>query len=94
MFDKNNLKNFIQHAKNMQNTISKIQEKIASIEAIGTSGAGLVKVFMNGLYNCKRVKIHASLLKDNKEILEDLIAAAFNDGVQRINEIQKNNLKK
>lgn len=53
------------------------------------SGAGLVKVTINGAHNCRRVEIDPSLLEDDKEMLEDLVAAAFNDAARRIEETQK-----
>ena len=55
----------------------------------GESGAGLVKVTINGAHNCRRIEIDPSLMEDDKEMLEDLIAAAFNDAARRIEETQK-----
>ncbi|MGL4545750.1 MAG: YbaB/EbfC family nucleoid-associated protein, partial [Plesiomonas sp.] len=55
----------------------------------GESGAGLVKVTINGAHNCRRIDIDSSLMEDDKEMLEDLIAAAFNDAARRIEETQK-----
>ncbi|UDG80771.1 Nucleoid-associated protein YbaB [Candidatus Hartigia pinicola] len=89
MFSKNSLGNMMQQAQKMQKTMQKVQEEIANLEATGESGAGLVKVTVNGSYNCRRVKIDSSLLEDDKDMLEDLIAAAFNDAARRIEEIQK-----
>lgn len=59
--------------------MQKMQEEIAQLEVTGESGAGLVKVTINGAHNCRRVEIDPSLLEDDKEMLEDLVAAAFND---------------
>ena len=55
----------------------------------GESGAGLVKITINGAHNCRRIEIDPSLMEDDKEMLEDLIAAAFNDAVRRAEELQK-----
>ena len=69
--------------------MQKMQEEIAQLEVTGESGAGLVKVTINGAHNCRRVEIDPSLLEDDKEMLEDLVAAAFNDAARRIEETQK-----
>ncbi len=67
----------------MQKQMQKMQEDLQSAEVVGESGAGLVKVILNGRHDCKRVTIDPSLFAEDREILEDLIAAAFNDGVQK-----------
>ena len=69
-------------------TFSK-KEEIAQLEVTGESGAGLVKITINGAHNCRRIEIDPSLMEDDKEMLEDLIAAAFNDAVRRAEELQK-----
>ena len=66
-----------------------MQEEIAQLEVTGESGAGLVKITINGAHNCRRIEIDPSLMEDDKEMLEDLIAAAFNDAVRRAEELQK-----
>ena len=66
-----------------------MQEEIAQLEVTGESGAGLVKITINGAHNCRRIDIDPSLMEDDKEMLEDLIAAAFNDAVRRAEELQK-----
>lgn len=66
-----------------------MQEEIAQLEVTGESGAGLVKITINGAHNCRRVEIDPSLMEDDKDMLEDLIAAAFNDAVRRAEELQK-----
>ena len=73
----------------MQERMQKMQEEIAQLEVTGESGAGLVKITINGAHNCRRIEIDPSLLEDDKEMLEDLIAAAFNDAVRRAEEMQK-----
>ncbi|NPE72083.1 YbaB/EbfC family nucleoid-associated protein, partial [Dickeya dadantii] len=72
-----------------QEKMQKAQEEIANLEVTGESGAGLVKVTINGAHNCRRVEIDPSLMEDDKEMLEDLIAAAFNDAARRIAEVQQ-----
>ncbi len=89
MFGKGGLGNLMKQAQQMQKKMQKMQEEIAQLEVTGESGAGLVKVTINGAHNCRRVEIDPSLLEDDKEMLEDLVAAAFNDAARRIEETQK-----
>jgi nucleoid-associated protein EbfC len=87
---KGGLGNLMKQAQQMQERMQKAQEEIANIEVTGESGAGMVKVTINGSHSCRRVEIDPSLLvEDEKEMLEDLIAAAFNDANRRIEEAQK-----
>nr|CBA71684.1 conserved hypothetical protein [Arsenophonus nasoniae] len=79
----------MKQAQQMQEKMQKVQEEIANMEVTGESGAGLVKVTINGAHNCRRVEIDPSLMADDKDMLEDLIAAAFNDAARRIEEAQK-----
>ena len=79
---KGGLGNLMKQAQQMQEKMQKMQEEIAQLEVTGESGAGLVKVTINGAHNCRRVEIDPSLL-------EDLVAAAFNDAARRIEETQK-----
>jgi hypothetical protein len=67
----------------MQDNLRKAQEELALIEVEGQAGAGLVKVTMTCRHDVKRVSIDPSLLADDKDMLEDLVAAAFNDGIRR-----------
>ncbi len=83
---KGGLGNLMKQAQQMQEKMQKMQEEIAQLEVTGESGAGLVKVTINGAHNCRRVEIDPSLLEDDKEMLEDLVAAAFNDAARRIEE--------
>ena len=75
--------------KQINEKMQKMQEEIAQLEVTGESGAGLVKITINGAHNCRRIDIDPSLMEDDKEMLEDLIAAAFNDAVRRAEELQK-----
>lgn len=79
----------MKQAQEMQEKVQKAQEEIARAEVTGESGAGLVKVTMTGRHDVKAVNIDGSLMSEDKEILEDLIAAAVNDAVRRIESSQK-----
>ena len=81
---KGGLGNLMKQAQMMQENMKKAQEQIAAMEVEGQSGAGMVKVLMNGRHDVKRVTIDPSLMSDDKEMLEDLIAAAVNDAVRKI----------
>lgn len=88
MFGKGEMSHLMKQAQQMQENMQRIQEEIAKLEVTGESGAGLVKITINGAHNCRHVNIDSSLCNDDKEMLEDLIAAAFNDAARRIAEIQ------
>ena len=79
MFNKGQLAGLMKQAQAMQDNIKKTQDELATIEVTGESGSGLVKVLMTCKHDVKRVSIDASLLSDDKDMLEDLVAAAFND---------------
>ncbi|MCK6420318.1 MAG: YbaB/EbfC family nucleoid-associated protein [Burkholderiaceae bacterium] len=81
---KNQLAGLMKQAQAMQENLRKAQEELASVEVEGQSGAGLVKVQMTCKHDVKRVTIDPSLLADDKDMLEDLVAAAFNDAVRRV----------
>ncbi|MGS0743651.1 YbaB/EbfC family nucleoid-associated protein [Glaciimonas sp. GG7] len=81
---KNQLAGLMKQAQAMQDNMKKAQDELALIEVIGESGAGLVKVVMTCKYAVKRVTIDPSLLADEKDMLEDLVAAAFNDAVRKV----------
>ena len=81
---KGGLAGLMKQAQQMQENMKRMQEKLATIEVEGQSGAGMVKVVMTCRHDVKRVTIDASLLKDDKDMLEDLVAAAFNDAVRRV----------
>ena len=85
----NNMGDLMKKAQQMQEQMQKAQEEIAKAEVTGESGAGLVKVTMNGRHDVKKVEIDPSLLSEDKEILEDLLAAAVNDAVRRVEANQK-----
>ena len=81
---KNQLAGLMKQAQQMQENLKRVQEQLATIEVEGQSGAGMVKVVMTCRHDVKRVTIDDSLLKDDKDMLEDLIAAAINDAVRRV----------
>jgi nucleoid-associated protein EbfC len=81
---KNQLAGLMKQAQAMQDNLKKAQDELATIEVMGESGAGLVKVQMTCKHDVRRVTIDPSLLADDKDMLEDLVAAAFNDAVRRV----------
>ena len=85
MFDKGQIAGMMKKAQEMQNNLQKAQEEIAKMEVNGESGAGMVKVVMTGKHDLKKVTIDPSIM-DDKEMLEDLIAAAVNDATRKIEE--------
>jgi DNA-binding YbaB/EbfC family protein len=85
---KGGMGNLMQQAQEMQERMAKAQEDMAKLEVVGESGAGLVKVTMMGNHNVRRIEIDETLVGDDKEMLEDLICAAMNSAVARV---EKNN---
>ena len=81
---KNQLAGLMKQAQQMQDNLQKAQEELARIEVEGQSGAGLVKIAMTCKHDVKRVKIDPTLLGEDKDMLEDLVAAAVNDAVRRV----------
>ena len=81
---KNQLAGLMKQAQAVQENMKKAQEAIAAMEIEGQSGAGLVKVLMTGRHDAKRVTIDPSLLAEDKDMLEDMVAAAINDAVRKI----------
>jgi hypothetical protein len=83
---KGGMGNMMKQAQQMQAKMQKAQEELASIEVVGESGAGMVKVTMTCNHNVRRVEVDDALVGDDKEMLEDLVAAAMNDAVRRVQE--------
>ena len=81
---KGGLGNLMRQAQQMQETMQKAQAELADIEVTGESGAGMVKVTLNGRHEAKKVLIEPKLLAEDKDMLEDLLAAAFNDAVRKV----------
>jgi hypothetical protein len=84
MMNKGQLAGLMKQAQQMQDNMRRMQEQLAGIEVEGQAGAGLVKVVMTCKHDVKRVNIDPSLLADDKDMLEDLVAAAVNDAVRRV----------
>lgn len=83
MFNKGGIAGLMKQAQQMQENMKKAQEQLATIEVEGQSGAGMVKVLMTCQHDIKRVSIDDSVM-DDKEMLEDLVAAAVNDAVRKV----------
>ncbi len=83
---KGGMGNLMKQAQKMQEKMQKAQEELANAEVTGESGAGLVKVVMNGRHDVKSVSLDDSLMEEEKELIEDLLAAAVNDAVRKIEE--------
>jgi DNA-binding YbaB/EbfC family protein len=91
---KGQLAGLMKQAQAMQENMKKAQEELALLEVEGASGAGLVRVTMTCKHDVKRVVIDPSLLADDKDMLEDLVAAAFNDAVRRAEELSAEKMSK
>lgn len=89
---KGNIGNLLKQAQQMQAKMQEAQEQLANMLVIGEAGAGMVRVEMNGRHDVKRVHIDASVLKDDKEMLEDLVAAAINDAVRKVEKASRDKL--
>ncbi len=81
---KGNIGNLMKQAQAMQANVQKAQAEIASIEVEGVAGGGMVKVTMTGQHEVKRVQLESAVVGEDKEMLEDLIAAAINDAVHKV----------
>ena len=81
---KNQLAGLMKQAQAMQDNMKKAQEEIAAMEVEGAAGGGMVKVLMTGRHDVKRVHIDATLVTEEKDVLEDLVAAAVNDAVRKV----------
>jgi nucleoid-associated protein EbfC len=79
-----NIGNMMKQAQAMQANLQKAQAEIANIEVVGESGGGMVKVTMNGQHNVKKVQLEPSVVSEDREMLEDLIVAATNDAVKKV----------
>ena len=76
--------NLMKQAQKMQEDMQKAQEEVANMEVEGQAGGGMVKVVMNGRHEIRKVELDESLMQDDKEMIEDLLAAAVNDAVRRV----------
>ncbi len=89
---KNPLASLMQQAQQMQENIRKAQEELAATEVHGESGGGLVKIVMNGKREVLKLTIDDSLVKDDRDMLEDLVAAAVNDAVRKVSKLKQDKL--
>jgi nucleoid-associated protein EbfC len=89
---KGGIGDIMKQAQQVQENLQKTQEEIANTEVSGESGAGMVKVVMTGRHDVKRVEIDPSLMQDDKEMLEDLIAAAVNDANRRVEKLSQDKM--
>lgn len=89
---KGGLGKMMKQVQDMQANMQKMQEELANLEVTGQSGGGMVSVVMNGRHEARRVSIDASLLTDDREMLEDLVAAAINDAVHKVEDATKEKL--
>ncbi len=94
MFNKGQLAGLMKQAQAMQDNLKKAQDELGNVEVEGEAGAGLVKVLMTCKHDVKRVTIDPSLLGEDKEMLEDLVAAAFNSAVRRVQETSEERMGK
>lgn len=81
---KGGIGNLMKQAQAMQESMQKAQDELASLEVTGESGGGMVKITMTGKHEVRRVVIDDSLMADDKDMLEDLVAAAINDAVHKV----------
>jgi len=86
------MKQLMRQAQQMQENMKRAQEELARMEVTGVSGAGMVKVTLSGKHQARRVEIDASALTEDKEFLEDLLAAAINDAAQKVEEATREKL--
>jgi hypothetical protein len=91
---KQQLAGLMKQAQAMQDNMKRAQDELALLEVEGVSGAGLVKVVMTCKHDVKRLTIDPSLLADDKDMLEDLVAAAFNDAVRRAEAVSQEKMGK
>lgn len=86
------LNDLMKQAQEMQANMQKMQEELANLTVCGESGAGLVKVTMTGRHDVSRVEIDPSLMEEDKGLLEDLLAAAVNDAVRKVEQENKDKM--
>lgn len=86
------LGDIMKQAKAVQENMQKMQEELQNLEVQGESGAGMVKVVMTGRHDVKSVEIDPSLLSEEKQLLEDLLAAAVNDAVRKVESASKDKM--
>jgi len=88
-----NINDLMKQAQDMQGQMKQMQDEAAKAEVTGESGAGMVKVVMNGRHDVRKVTVDPSILAEDKEFLEDLLAAAVNDAVRKVEETQRKQME-
>ncbi len=86
------LGDLMKQAQKMQADMERLQAEIAAAEVTGEAGGGMIKVIMNGRHDVRKVSIDAELMKDDKSMIEDLVAAAMNDANRRVEALSKDKL--
>lgn len=86
---KGGMNNIMQQAQQMQEKMQKMQEEVANMEVTGEAGAGMVSVIMNGRHDVKKVSVDDSVMSEDKDLLEDLLAAAVNDAVRKVESLSQ-----
>jgi DNA-binding YbaB/EbfC family protein len=81
---KNGLAGLMKQAQKMKGELETAQKELADLEVTGESGGGMVKIVMTGRHDVRRVEIESTLMKEDKEMLEDLVGAAINDAVRKV----------
>lgn len=89
---KGGLSGLMKQAQKMKSDFENAQQELANMEIIGESGGGMVKVIMTGRHDVQRVEIDPALIAEDKEMLEDLVAAAINDAVRKVESISQDKL--
>ncbi|WP_280540031.1 YbaB/EbfC family nucleoid-associated protein [Chromohalobacter sp. 11-W] len=90
---KGGMGNMMKQAQEMQEKMQKVQEEIAETEVTGEAGAGMIKVTMNGRHDVSDVNIDPSVMEEDKELLEDLLAATVNDAVRKVETTSKERME-
>ncbi|MFC7088626.1 YbaB/EbfC family nucleoid-associated protein [Halomonas salifodinae] len=90
---KGGMGNLMKQAQEMQEKMQRVQEEIAKAEVTGEAGAGMIRVTMNGRHDVSRVAIDPSVMEEDKELLEDLLAAAVNDAVRKVEESSRSRME-
>ena len=88
----NGLNDLLKQAQKLQEKVQDAQQEMARSEVQGESGGGLVRVVMSGRHDVRRIHIEPSLMSEDREVLEDLVAAAVNDAGRRVEELQRASL--
>ena len=91
---KGGMGNIMKQAQEMQEKMQRVQEEVAKAEVQGEAGAGMVKVTMNGRHDVSKVDIDQSVMEEDKELLEDLLAAAVNDAVRKVEQNTQDRMSK